>query len=192
MRGIREAALLLVMLAVSTPLSAASKAELEARIEQLERRLDSRSLMDMLNQITSLQDQIQQLRGDIEVQNHKLENLQKHQRDLYLDIDRRLHRLETGGVENEPAPPLSGAQGGAAPPTSGVMAPMTEPVVTAPEAAPTLNPADERKALYTTIHALEQDLEKAEKKRNAEWETYRAERAAKAEAERTEKLKRFA
>jgi hypothetical protein len=53
-------------------------------------------------------------------------------------------------------------------------------------------PADERKALYTTIHALEQDLEKAEKKRNAEWETYRAERAAKAEAERTEKLKRFA
>ena len=123
MRVTREAALFLVMLVVGTQVAAASKAELEARIEQLERRLDSRSLMDMLDQITSLQGEVQQLRGDIEVQNHTLEGLQKRQRDLYLDIDRRLHRLEAGGVESQPAPPLSGAPGGAAPsapPSTGV------------------------------------------------------------------------
>ena len=56
---------------------AASKAELEARIEQLERKLDSRSLVNMLEQVTALQREVQQLRGDIEVQTHTLESLQK-------------------------------------------------------------------------------------------------------------------
>ena len=64
----RKTPVLLILLALGANASAASKAELEARIEQLERKLDSRSLMDMLDQMTQLQNQVQQLRGDIEVQ----------------------------------------------------------------------------------------------------------------------------
>jgi tol-pal system protein YbgF len=160
MPGTREAALLLAMLVVGTNVSAASKAELETRIEQLERKLDSRSLMDMLDQITTLQQEVQQLRGDIEVQNHTLDSLQKQQRDLYLDIDRRLHRLETGGVEGQAAAPLFPAPGGEAPPAvPGAPAAMTAAPAAAPAAPPaqpTLSPADQRKAYDQALELLKE------------------------------------
>ena len=44
-----------VLLALSANLPAASKAELETRIQQLERKLDSRGLVGMHEQITALQ-----------------------------------------------------------------------------------------------------------------------------------------
>jgi tol-pal system protein YbgF len=144
------------MLAIGANASAASKAELEARIEQLERRLDSRSLMDMLNQITTLQGEVQQLRGDIEVQNHTLESLQKRQRDLYLDIDRRLHRLEAGGVEGQIVPSPSSAMPGEVPVAGSTPATTTAPVAAAAPAAATLNPADERKAYDQALELLKE------------------------------------
>ena len=158
MRATKGAALLLAMLAVGANASAASRAELEARIEQLERKLDSRSLVDMLNQITTLQGEVQQLRGDIEVQNHTLENLQKRQRDLYLDIDRRIHRLEAGGVEGQVVPPVSGPAPGDVPAPAGPVT-TTAPAVTAPPPtppAPALNPADERKAYDQALDLLKE------------------------------------
>jgi tol-pal system protein YbgF len=159
MRATSEAALLLVMLVVgATAASAASKAELEARVEQLERKLDSRSLVDMLNQITRLQGEVQQLRGDIEVQNHTLESLQKRQRDLYLDIDRRLHRLEAGGVEGQASAAPPGAPAGAAPAPggAGVAAGVTAPAAVAPAVSPTLSPADQRKAYDQALELLKE------------------------------------
>ncbi|HFD79527.1 MAG TPA: tol-pal system protein YbgF, partial [Gammaproteobacteria bacterium] len=109
-------ALGLCLLAVALPAAAVSKAELEKRIEQLERRLDSRGLVDLMEQVTALQREVAQLRGDVEVQAHAMESLQKRQRELYLDIDRRLHRLETGGEQGAaaasagtPAPPSAAA-----------------------------------------------------------------------------------
>jgi TolA-binding protein len=95
-------ALACCLLAASATASAVSKAELEGRVQQLERKLDSRSLVNLMEQVTTLQREVQQLRGDIEVQTHSMESLQKRQRDLYLDIDRRLHRLEAGGVQGQP------------------------------------------------------------------------------------------
>ncbi|MFN2339091.1 MAG: YbgF trimerization domain-containing protein, partial [Gammaproteobacteria bacterium] len=67
------------------------------RVERMERMLDSRSMLDLLNQIEQLQREVQQLRGEQEVQGHTLNGLQQRQREQYLDIDRRLHRLEAGG-----------------------------------------------------------------------------------------------
>lgn len=150
MRATKGVALVLIMLAVGADASAASKAELETRLEQLERKLDSRSLMDMLNQISSLQGEVQQLRGDIEVQNHTLENLQKRQRDLYLDIDRRLHRLEAGGVESQ-APAA-----GAAPAIADTAAPAAAAVAPSTPTAPALNPADQRKAYDQALELLKE------------------------------------
>ena len=141
----RKTPVLLILLALGANASAASKAELEARIEQLERKLDSRSLMDMLDQMTQLQNQVQQLRGDIEVQTHTLEGLQKRQRDLYLDIDRRLHRLEAGGVQG---------QAGAA--SAAAAAPAAAGPDAAPATAPALSPAEQRKAYDQGLDLLKE------------------------------------
>lgn len=68
----------------------------EARLERIERQLESRGLMDMLRQLEQLQRDVQQLRGELEVQAHRTEDMERRQRELYLDIDRRLQQLETG------------------------------------------------------------------------------------------------
>jgi len=96
-----KTALAVSLLVYGSTASAVSKDELETRVQQLERRLDSRSLVSLMEQVSALQREVQQLRGDIEVQTHSMESLQKRQRDLYLDIDRRLHRLEVGGVQGQ-------------------------------------------------------------------------------------------
>ncbi|MFQ5642478.1 MAG: tol-pal system protein YbgF [Thiogranum sp.] len=154
--------LLSCLLLVGANAAAVSKQELETRIQQLERKLDSRSLVDLMEQVSSLQREIRQLRGDIEVQTHSMENLQKRQRDLYLDIDRRLHRLEVGGVQQPGAggagsssvpagaAPAAAATGAAAEAAPG-KAPQAPAVATTAAAA--LNPADQRKDYD---HALEQ------------------------------------
>jgi len=69
----------------------------EQRITRLERILNSQGLEDILSRMDSLQTQIEKLRGNIEVQAHQLEEIKQRQRDLYVDIDRRLVRLERNG-----------------------------------------------------------------------------------------------
>jgi tol-pal system protein YbgF len=108
---VTKTALALQLLLFAAAATAASKAELEARIQQLERKLDSRSLVDLMDQLTAMQKDVRQLRGEIEVQTHSMETLQKRQRDLYLDIDRRLHRLEAGGVQGRSSTPAAATAG---------------------------------------------------------------------------------
>lgn len=173
----RHIPLFIVLLAVSGSASAVSKAELETRIVQLERKLDSRSLVNLLDQVTALQREVQQLRGDIEVQTHTLESLQKRQRDLYLDIDRRLHRLEAGGVQGRAATPAvtgagappaaaAGVPGATAGDTSRPVAGVAGSAAGAPGAtpetpgvkstAPALDPAEQRKAYDKALELLKE------------------------------------
>ena len=85
----------LLSLLVASPVLAVSKAELEARIQQLEKKLN-RVLLDQNDQGNSLRREIQKLRGDIEVQAHEIRSLEKKQRDLYMDIDQRLNESQSG------------------------------------------------------------------------------------------------
>ena len=96
---LRSAAVTLffVVTAASSPLLLADAAT-DARLDSIERKLDSRGLLEMLNRVEQLQQDIQQLRGDLEVQAHTLEDIQRRSREQYLDIDRRLQQLETGQV----------------------------------------------------------------------------------------------
>jgi tol-pal system protein YbgF len=82
--------------ALVSPVHSASNLSTSERLDRIERQLEGRGLIDLLNQLEKLQGDVQQLRGDIEVQNHQLEDMQRRQKDLYLDIDRRLQALETG------------------------------------------------------------------------------------------------
>ena len=95
------ATLLFVAIAASSPLLLADAAT-DARLDSIERKLDSRGLLEMLNRVEQLQRDIQQLRGDLEVQAHTLEDIQRRSREQYLDIDRRLQQFETGQASSAP------------------------------------------------------------------------------------------
>jgi len=76
---------------------------LEQRIVRLERMVDNRALLEMLTRIEDMQAEVQMMRGELEMQRHEFEGIKQRQRDLYLDIDRRMLQLEKS-ASNAPAP----------------------------------------------------------------------------------------
>ncbi len=93
-----------------------SKLSAEERLQRLERILESQGLVDMLVKIENLQSELQILRGELEFHTHQLDEIKQRQRDLYVDIDRRLLRLERNGPG--PGSGSSGATGSTAGATS--------------------------------------------------------------------------
>jgi tol-pal system protein YbgF len=83
-----------------------SLADRVARLEQ-QSQGGGQSTVDLLNRITELQAEVQALRGQIEQQNFKLQELEKRNRDQYIDLDGRLARIESGQGGN--AAPLMDA-----------------------------------------------------------------------------------
>nr|WP_223858132.1 tol-pal system protein YbgF [Salinimonas profundi] len=71
-------------------------AELEKRITVLERMVDSRTEMQhrLQQQIDTMQGEIDQLRGSVEVHTNQLEKVLERQRELYLEIDKRVEALK--------------------------------------------------------------------------------------------------
>ena len=66
------------------------------------------SMLGLYNRLEQLQNEVQQLRGQVEEQTYLIDSLKKRQRDLYLDTDRRLQELETGKpISSSSAPPSS-------------------------------------------------------------------------------------
>lgn len=91
-------ALLLIVIAfIAAPLQA-EDGPLEQRVQRLEKLVEGQGLVDMFLRLETLQQEVQQLRGEVEVQTNTIEGLKQRQRDLYLDIDRRLRQLESGAV----------------------------------------------------------------------------------------------
>ena len=78
--------------AAPSPAPEPAGSDLAARVEQLERRLGSSALLDLVTRIERLAKEIQQLRDHIEVQGRELEALEGRQRDLYAEIDRQSRR----------------------------------------------------------------------------------------------------
>lgn len=72
----------------------ASDPLLEQRLFKLERILGNQVLVNMLGQIEDLQKEVMELRSFNEEQGYELQSLKKRQRDLYLDIDRRISQTE--------------------------------------------------------------------------------------------------
>jgi tol-pal system protein YbgF len=153
---------MLLTLFAATPALAVSKQELETRINNLERKIEGRGLVDMLTQIEQLQRDVQQLRGEIEVQSHTLEDMQRRQRELYLDIDRRLQPLETGQVvQPQPMAPAGDVPVTAPPPlpVPGIVtAPPSPPVSPvspiSPVSPPVSPPSGEEQAEYDKALAI--------------------------------------
>ncbi len=84
----------------SAPIPTRQKMGVDERLQRLERLMNSQGLVDLLLKLDNLQKEVQQLRGDVELQTHTVTNLKKRQRDLYVDIDRRLLQIERNTPNN--------------------------------------------------------------------------------------------
>lgn len=93
-------------LAASLPVVAGSKEEaaLAERLARVERSLNGSGLLEMARQIEALQQEVRQLRGEIENQAFTLEQVRKSQREAYADADRRIGALEQGSATANGAP----------------------------------------------------------------------------------------
>ena len=88
----------------------------EARIAKLEEQIRNIGVVEVLQQIEQLNQEIARLRGQLEVLANENQQLQKRQRDFYLDLDSRLKRLEgTGGASPSGQAPPAGAPSTSAP-----------------------------------------------------------------------------
>lgn len=85
-----------VMLAVVVPTTVwADEAALQKRIERLERIIQGQGLVSLLARVDQLQNDVQKITGDNEALEHKIEEMQRRQRDLYVDLDERLQSQAT-------------------------------------------------------------------------------------------------
>lgn len=97
-------ATLLSCVASTTVIAAEKVASVEERLNRLERLVNSKGLVDVIVRVESLQSELQNLVGEIELQKHTLDEIKKRQRDLYLDIDRRILQIERGSGTSSVTP----------------------------------------------------------------------------------------
>lgn len=92
----------------------------EVRIAKLEETIRNIGVVELVRQNDELNTELARLRGQIEVLTNDNQQLQKHQRDFYLDIDSRLKRLEgtpAGTAAGSPPDAGAGTVASAPPPT---------------------------------------------------------------------------
>ena len=84
----------------------ANQRAIEERLSKMEGASPDRSvLVDLASQIEALRAEIAKMRGQVEVVANQVETADKRQKDLYLDIDTRLRKLETAREQQAAAPP---------------------------------------------------------------------------------------
>ena len=138
---------------------------LEQRLQRLERLMSSTAMLDLMEGVQRLQSELQELRGELEEQTHTLEQLKQRQRDLYLDVDRRLRRMEAGGPSTAAVPVTPTVSAGAGKPplsTKPTVAPSQPPstpqqAAQAPvSTAPTVDPVKEQAAYQRAFNLLKE------------------------------------
>ncbi|HLX24008.1 MAG TPA: tol-pal system protein YbgF [Usitatibacter sp.] len=90
----------------------------EARIAKLEDTIRNIGVVELVRQNDELNAELARLRGQIEVLTNDNQQLQKRQRDFYLDIDSRLKRLEGAPAGAASAAPPDAGTTASAPPAS--------------------------------------------------------------------------
>ena len=81
-------------------------ADLRLQVQTLNERVDAmaRSQLTQSNDMERLQAEVRRLTGRIEELQYKLDQLEKRQKDFYLDLDARLNALSSGAAASTPAP----------------------------------------------------------------------------------------
>ncbi len=74
----------------------------EERLAKIESQAQDRSI-DVARQSDELRQELARLRGQIEVQAHRIDTLDQRQKDLYVDLDARLRKFEASAKAKEQA-----------------------------------------------------------------------------------------
>jgi len=77
--------------------------QIEDRLARLERKLDSQTLVELLTRLDQMQNELQRLAGEVELVNHEIAGIKKRQRDLYVDLDRRISQIEKAPAMAQPS-----------------------------------------------------------------------------------------
>lgn len=72
--------------------------DLDQRLQRLERVLSNQSLLELAQQLQTVQEETRALRGELEELQHGADNTRRQQRDLYADLDNRLKAMEGGAI----------------------------------------------------------------------------------------------
>ena len=107
---------------------------LDERLKRIERLLGTESLLKLFDEVESLGTEVRELRGQLEEQSHAINQLKQGQRELYLDVDQRLQRIES-------APPAEAAGPPPQPPTTAPATPVASTETGASQPAPAPAPA---------------------------------------------------
>jgi tol-pal system protein YbgF len=132
---------------------AAAQTQLKALSEdmsRLGRLVDNRAMLDMLQQVDEISEEVSLLRGEIEVQGNDINEIKKRQRELYLDIDRRLRDIGSGAT----APSTAGQQTPPAEPTTSQPATTTQ--TTTPAPVPSATQREEKAAYQAAFDTLKE------------------------------------
>ena len=118
--------------------------QLEDRIAAVEKELKNQGLIELFRDVEQIKADIARLRGQVEVLTHELEQSQKRQRDLYVDLDSRLRKIESA--------PAGAAAAGEAPAAATVAgSPPAPPPAAAAGARPPADASAEQKSYDTAL-----------------------------------------
>ena len=129
-------------------------------MSRMGRLVDNRAMLDMIQQVDEISDEVGFLRGEIEVQGNDINEIKKRQRELYLDIDRRLRDIESGATAAAPAGQISVPQvDSTTPSVTGQQTPTVEPTTTqttTPAPAPSATQSEEKAAYQAAFETLKE------------------------------------
>jgi len=74
---------------------------LDKRVQSLEALINGKGLLDMQNQLEQIRQDVAQLKGDLEVVTHQLEDMRTKQGASYTDLDTRTQAGNTGAVSHQ-------------------------------------------------------------------------------------------
>jgi len=113
MRAIAAAALVAAVAVSAMPAGAQQRLSLAERVDRLEQQMGGQgggNAVELVNQISALQQQVQTLQGQVEELKHALDEARQRNKEQYIDLDSRIGRLEGHGGAAAPAPARSGAR----------------------------------------------------------------------------------
>jgi tol-pal system protein YbgF len=96
--------------------------DLDARLAALDQQIKSLGLVELFSQVEAIKADVARIRGQVEVLTHELAESQKRQRDLYVDLDSRMRKLEAGPGAVVPAPVTEAPAAAGAAPAAGTAA----------------------------------------------------------------------
>lgn len=71
---------------------------MQQELTKIGRLIDNRAMLELMQSVEQLRSEVSLLRGEMEQQGNDINQIKKRQRELYLDIDRRMRDLENRGV----------------------------------------------------------------------------------------------